>query len=180
MTNPDGTTRGTDTNPDPITGEPGAHPVGVGVGAAGGGATGAAIGTAVGGPVGTVVGAVVGAIAGGLTGKGFAEGLDPTAEDAYWRANHGTQPFAKDRTYDQFAPAYRTGYTGYASHGTAGTTFEAAEPKLRHEYESGKASVSNAAHTVADKTEVAWDEAKHAAKAAWHRVENSTSRATRP
>ena len=39
-----------DSNLDPITGEPGAHPVGTGVGATGGALTGAAIG-AVGGPV---------------------------------------------------------------------------------------------------------------------------------
>ena len=38
------TTRTTDANRDPITGAPGAHPVGTGVGAAGGGAAGAAIG----------------------------------------------------------------------------------------------------------------------------------------
>src|SRR6266851_3247743 len=47
-------------NPDPITGKPGAHPVGTGAGAAGGGLAGAAIGGAVGGPVGAAVGAAVG------------------------------------------------------------------------------------------------------------------------
>ena len=65
-------------NRDPITGTPGAHPVGTGVGAvAGGVAAGAAAGT-VAGPVGTVVGAAVGAVAGGLAGKGVAEQVDPT------------------------------------------------------------------------------------------------------
>src|SRR5687767_122437 len=44
-----------DANPDPITGEPGAHPVGVAGGATGGAVTGAAIG-ALGGPVGSAVG----------------------------------------------------------------------------------------------------------------------------
>ncbi|MGZ8901027.1 MAG: glycine zipper family protein, partial [Limisphaerales bacterium] len=44
--------RNADANRDPITGAPGAHPVGTGVGATGGGAAGAAIGAAVGGPVG--------------------------------------------------------------------------------------------------------------------------------
>src|SRR3954471_9273816 len=91
-----------DDNRDPLTGAPGAHPVGVGVGAAGGGATGAAIGTAVAGPVGTAVGAVIGAVAGGLAGKGVAESIDPTAEEAYWRENHRSQPFARDRAYDEF------------------------------------------------------------------------------
>jgi uncharacterized protein (TIGR02271 family) len=65
-------------NLDPITGAPGAHPVGTGVGAAAGGiAAGAAAGS-VAGPVGTVVGAAVGAVAGGLAGKGVAENIDPT------------------------------------------------------------------------------------------------------
>ncbi len=65
-------------NLDPITGEPGAHPVGTGVGAVAGGlAAGAAAGTVV-GPVGTAVGAAVGAVAGGLAGKGVAEKVDPT------------------------------------------------------------------------------------------------------
>ena len=65
-------------NRDPISGAPGAHPVGTGVGAAAGGiAAGAAAGS-VAGPVGTVVGAAVGAVAGGLAGKGVAEKVDPT------------------------------------------------------------------------------------------------------
>ena len=54
-----------DANRDPITGAPGAHPVGVGLGtAAGGMAAGAAAG-AVGGPAGAVAGAVVGGIVAG-------------------------------------------------------------------------------------------------------------------
>ncbi len=65
-------------NRDPITGEPGAHPVGTALGAtAGAVAAGAAVGS-VAGPVGTVVGAAVGAVAGGLAGKGVAEQVDPT------------------------------------------------------------------------------------------------------
>jgi hypothetical protein len=72
-----------DANRDPITGAPGAHPVGTGVGATGGGAAGAAIGAAVGGPVGAAVGLAAGAIAGGLAGKGAAEAVNPTAEDGY-------------------------------------------------------------------------------------------------
>ena len=75
-------------NRDPLTGAPGAHPVGTGAGAvAGGMAAGAAVGT-VAGPVGTAVGAAVGAIVGGLAGKGIAEQIDPTVEDAYWRDNY--------------------------------------------------------------------------------------------
>ena len=77
-----GTTTQVATNLDPITGAPGAHPVGVGLGAAVGGiAAGAAAGTVAAGPLGTVVGAAVGAIAGGLGGKAMAEHFGPTLEE---------------------------------------------------------------------------------------------------
>src|SRR4029453_19377638 len=89
-----------DRNEDPITGEPGSHPVATGIGAAGAGAAGAAIGTAVGGPVGTVVGTGLGAVAGGYGGHAAGEAIDPTVEDAYWREQHSRQPFA--RSGDRF------------------------------------------------------------------------------
>ena len=50
-----------DLNRDPITDEPGSHPVGTGVGATGGAVAGAAAG-AIGWPVGMAVGGVVGAV----------------------------------------------------------------------------------------------------------------------
>lgn len=65
-------------HPDPITGEPDAHPVGVGVGALSAGAAGAAIG-ALGGPVGVMVGAAIGALAGGLAGHEVASTGEATA-----------------------------------------------------------------------------------------------------
>ena len=87
--------RDDDANRDPISGAPGAHPVGTGVGAAlGGAAAGAAAGTVV-GPVGTIVGTAVGAVIGGLAGKGVAEAIDPTREDVYWRDNYGDRPYVE-------------------------------------------------------------------------------------
>jgi phage tail tape-measure protein len=79
------------TNPDPITGEPGAHPVGVGAGTASGATAGAAIG-ATGGPAGAVIGGIVGGVAGGLTGKALAEVVNPTDEDAYWAEHYVDRP----------------------------------------------------------------------------------------
>src|SRR5580693_9704396 len=100
-----------DSNPDPITGEPGAHPVGTGVGAAAAGAAAGAAGGLVGGPVGAAVGAVVGAVAGGLAGKGVAESIDPTVEDRYWRANYTQRPYYdKNTAYDEYQPAYQYGW----------------------------------------------------------------------
>src|SRR5438552_1044165 len=107
----------TDANRDPITGAPGAHPVGTGVGAGAAGVAGTAIGAAVGGPVGGAVGAVVGAVAGGLAGKGAAEAVNPTLESAYWRENYASQPWV-ERTYryEDYEPAFRTGWEGYAKY----------------------------------------------------------------
>ena len=104
----DVTDKARDTNPDPITGKPGAHPIGVGIGAAAGGAAAGAAAGAVGGPVGAVAGAVIGGVAGGLAGKGVAEQIDPTAEDAYWRDEYPKRDYFDDEvSYDELAPAYR-------------------------------------------------------------------------
>ena len=152
--------RDRDINPDPITREPGSHPVGTGVGAAGGAVTGAAIGSAA-GPVGTIVGGVIGAVAGGAAGHGVAEMIDPTVEDAYWRDNYKNETYAKrDLDYTHYEPAYRTGYTGYGKY--AGRKWDDVENNLQHDYEQAKG-----------KSSLAWSDAKHATKAAWHRVERA-------
>ena len=155
-----------DSNPDPITGAPGSHPVGTGVGAAAGGAAGigaaaaagAVAGSAV-GPVGTAVGAAFGAVAGGLAGKAVAETVDPTTEDAYWRENYKTRPYAsKDADYNTYAPAYRL---GYESRGTSKyKTFDEAEPELHTRWEREHS-----------KTGLAWDKARLASRDAWDRID---------
>jgi uncharacterized protein (TIGR02271 family) len=147
---------GRDSNPDPITGAPGSHPIGTGVGAAGGGAAGAAIGS-VAGPIGTAVGAVVGAVAGGLAGKGVGEMIDPTAEDAYWRENYKTRPYAAGTTYDEYQPAYRMGWE--SSQRYKGHTFDSAESNLKADWERAKG-----------KSKLTWDKAKFAVKDAWDRT----------
>jgi len=149
-----------DLNRDPITGEPGSHPVGTGIGAAGGGTAGAAIGMA-GGPVGAVVGAAIGAVVGGLAGKGVAEVIDPTAEDAYWKENYRSQSYVDpDTTYDDYGPAYQQGYE------TFGTgryrTFDDAEGELAEKWDAAKG-----------KSRLSWEKAKHASRAAWDKVERT-------
>ncbi len=118
------------SNPDPITGEPGAHPVGTGVGATGGAVAGATVGS-VAGPVGTVVGAAIGAVAGGMAGKAAAEGVNPTVEDSYWRENYNKHPsYKSDYTYDDYAPAFRSGYTGWErAQASGGKSFDSIEPR---------------------------------------------------
>ncbi len=152
--------RGTDANRDPITKTPGAHPVGTGVGAAGGAAAGAAIG-AVAGPVGAAVGLVTGAVVGGLAGKGVAEKIDPTVEDGYWKDNYSKRSYAeKNVSYDNYQPAYRTGYEGFSRY--PGKKYEEVETDLQRDYNKSKGN-----------SNLTWDKAKHATRDAWHRVEKA-------
>ena len=74
-------------NRDPLTKEPGSHPVGTGVGTAGGAAAGAAVGTLAGGPIGAVVGGAIGAVAGAVAGHAVGEAVNPTVEHQYWSKN---------------------------------------------------------------------------------------------
>lgn len=157
-----------DENRDPITGTPGAHPVGTGVGAASGGAAGAAIGTAIGGPVGAGVGLVAGAIVGGLAGKGTAEAIDPTVEDAYWRENYRNRDYVDQNTsYDTYRPAYRVGYEGYTRY--RGRSYDDIETDLQRDYERS-----------AGRSGLAWDKARRAARDAWDRLDrpSETSKTT--
>jgi hypothetical protein len=152
--------KGTDANRDPITGTPGAHPVGTGVGAAGGAAAGAAIG-AVGGPIGAAVGLMAGAVAGGLAGKGVAEKIDPTVEERYWKDNYSKRAYAeKNVSYDVYQPAYRTGYEGYTRY--PDKKYEEVESDLRRDYEKSRGNSG-----------LSWEKAKHATSDAWHRVEKA-------
>ena len=154
-----------DANRDPLSGTPGAHPVGVGVGAAlGGAAAGAATGT-VAGPIGTVVGAAVGAIVGGLVGKGVAESIDPTREDAYWRENYTTRPYVEaGADYDNYGPAYRYGTDAYVRH--PNRSFDESEAELGRDWDKSRGSST-----------LEWNRAKNASRDAWHRVSDSVERA---
>jgi len=152
-------------NPDPITDQPGSHPIETGVGAAvGGAATGAALGLAVSGPLapaGVVVGAIAGAVAGGLAGKGIGELIDPTTEDNWLReyfASDATRKTVRTGdTEETYRPAYRYGLTAGRTH--AGRTFEQAEPELRAGWEKE--------HAVPGMT---WDYARGAVRDAFDRT----------
>ena len=152
-----------DSNRDPISGEPGAHPLGVGLGTvAGGAAAGTALGTAA-GPVGTVAGAVIGGVVGGLAGKEVAESINPTAEDAYWEKHYSNRPYIESGTaYDEYRPAYRY---GWESHGRfTGKKFEDVESDLKSGWDKAKA-----------KSTLNWDKAREATRDAWDRIDRSLS-----
>lgn len=152
-------------NRDPLTGAPGAHPVGTGLGAmVGGAAAGAATGT-VAGPVGTIIGAAVGAIVGGLAGKSVAEKIDPTLEEGYWRENYVSRPYvSSEHTYDDYGPAYGYGVASYQR--LAGSSFEDAESDLARGWNDARGNSS-----------LDWERAKGAVRDAWTRVSDSVERA---
>ena len=146
-----------DLNRDPITDEPGAHPVGTGVGATGGAVAGAAAG-AIGGPIGLAVGGVVGAVGGGLAGKAAAEAVNPTAEEAHWRENYTREPYyEKGRSFDDYAPAYRLGVSSRTRYEGK---WDSAEPQLASEWETARGGSS-----------LSWADAQPASRAAWGRVD---------
>lgn len=126
-----------DSNPDPITGEPGAHPVGVAGGGTGGAVAGAAIGGALGGPVGAAIGGAIGAVAGGYAGKGLAETVNPTEETTYWRREHKTRPYVrKDTPFEHYEPAYRYGWETASRPEFANRSFDDAERDLERNWET--------------------------------------------
>ena len=146
-------------NRDPITGTPGAHPVGTGLGAvAGAAAAGAAVGT-VAGPIGPAIGAAVGAVAGGLAGKAVAEAIDPTAEHAHWQEHHTREPYySSEYTYEDYGPAYSLGWRDV--HTTpADARFEDVEESLAHDWAIYRGQ-----------SRLDWPEASPAARAAWERA----------
>jgi len=152
-----------DRNEDPITGEPGAHPVGVGVGTAGGAAAGAVVG-GLAGPVGMVAGAIVGGISGGLAGKGVAEAIDPTEEETYWREHYQERPYVKKgSTFEDYQPAYRDGWEARALH--AGRRFDDAESELERDWANARCN-----------SRFGWSEARDATRDAWNRVDDASKR----
>ena len=154
----------TGANRDPLTGAPGAHPVGTAAGAVAGGiATGAAVGT-VAGPIGTAIGAAVGAVVGGLAGKGIAEQIDPTREDAYWRDNYSSRPYASGASYDDYGPAYSYGVNSYSKY--PGRSFDDVESDLSRDWDRARGQSS-----------LGWERAKLATKDAFNRVSDSVERA---
>lgn len=168
--------RDLDSNPDPITGAPGSHPVGTGVGSAGGAAAGAVAGAAigtVGGPVGQAVGAMIGGVAGAIggaaAGHAVAENIDPTVERTYWSENYRSRPYYETGlTYeDDYDPAYTYGWEARARY--RDRNFDDVEPELRSDWERTKA-----------RSRLSWEQAKAAVRDAWDRVSTRTDRAAYP
>ncbi len=145
-------------NRDPITDEPGSHPVGTGVGSAGGAVAGAAAGAVVGGPIGAAVGGVVGAVAGGAAGHAAGEAVNPTEEAAFWRDNYNKRPYyVTGKAYSEYEPAYRYGWESAARPEYRGRKFHEVEGDLEKGWDKAKGTTGRAWHDVKDATRDAWD-----------------------
>lgn len=150
-----------DANRDPITKAPGSHPIGTAAGSGSGALAGAAVGGAVGGPVGALVGGVAGAIVGGGAGHAAGEAVNPTVEDKYWRENYNSRPYVRDNTsYDEYQPAYRAGWESATEN--RGRKFDEVETDVQRRYDSSRGD-----------SKLEWNDAKEAARDAWHRVERA-------
>jgi hypothetical protein len=91
------------------------------------------------------------------------EAVNPTVEETYWRQAHIREPYYhKDYTYNDFGPAYRTGYEAAGRYRGQGKRFAEVEPELRTEYERVKGT-----------SRLTWERAKLAARAAWDRIERA-------
>ncbi len=152
-----------DMNRDPISGEPGSHPVGTGVGGAGGAALGAALGAPF-GPIGALIGGAIGAVAGGAAGHEVGERIDPTGETEYWKREHASRPyFDKSRTFDDYEPAYRYGWESRTQHRDRSW-----DTNLESDLERGWDKAKG-------KSALAWDKAKDAVRDSWDRTDRTFS-----
>ena len=138
-------------------------PIGVGLGAAAAGmATGAAV-ASVAGPVGTS-GRGGGRHRRRAGRQGRAEAIDPTAEDAYWRANYASRAYATPRDpYDDWGPAYAYGVAHYNRN--VGRSFEDVESELERGWDEARGQSS-----------MEWTRARLAAYDAWERARTATTR----
>lgn len=147
---------GMDNNPDPITGEPGSHPVGSGIGATIGAVAGGAIG-ATAGPVGAAAGIVVGGFLGGAAGHSVAEAVNPSDEVEYWRVAFYTRPYSEGEHFSDYEPAYYAAAATFREYPSI--RYDDAEPQLEQAWRSTSAT-----------SRVAWDKARHASRDAWERL----------
>ena len=85
--------------------------------------------------------------------------FDLAEEEAHWRENHASQPFAHAGSYKEFGPAYRAGFEGYSRYGVAGKSFDETETELRERYETENGS-----------PKLPWTLVRPASHAAWHRA----------
>ena len=95
------------------------------------------------------------------TTSALAEPFDAQAEDAYWRENFHTRPYARnDWRYEDIEPAYRFGWESRTRFGDR--SFDQAESALERDWSSRSPA-----------PRLTWESVKNAVRDAWHRVEHA-------
>lgn len=108
--------------------------------------------------IGTVAGTIAGGVAGALGGKAIAENIDPTVEAIYWRGAYIEQPyFSKDYSYEDYEPAYRSGWESY-------------DPALHLGWKDRETVAKKRWESNRGATTMTWDQASLAAEDAYGRV----------
>ena len=107
-----------------------------------------------------LIGGAIGAIVGGGVGHAAAEAIDPTREEAYWRAEYAnTDYYREGHDFDRdLHPAYAVGYANRARY-PADARFEDHESELERSW-----------HEVKGESRLEWEEARRATRDAWNRV----------
>ena len=92
------------------------------------------------------------------------DALGKTEQQAsYWRDQFQNEPYVtKGQKFDEYAPAYRTGYEGRSQY--AGQRFDDVENDLKRDYEN-----------IRGDSPLGWDKARQACRAAWDRADQFMS-----
>lgn len=94
--------------------------------------------------------------------------VSSTLELDYWRTNYQHRPYVEPGvSYDEYAPAYRYGWEAYTTHAGLGRSFEQLEPDLRGRWETYRGT-----------SKLSWEQARHAARDAWARIEKGADNPT--
>ncbi len=151
-----------DANRDPITGEPGSHPVGTTLGAAAAGVAGTIVGAGLGGPLGAAIGAGLGVAAGAAVGHNAAESANPTYVEVEpsLQADFPTRPYATGRVYGDYEQAYMFGANERRNWPQQAGWDDATEATLRDRWEQNQTTPA-----------LTWAQAREAVRDAWHAVE---------
>ncbi|WP_273601230.1 hypothetical protein [Roseateles albus] len=102
-------------------------------------------------------GSEVGPIVAGAAARAVAA-VDPSREDAYWRENYANSSYVQQGSnFDDYGPAYGFGVQAFGRY--PGQSFDEAEPSLAGEWPDSRGA-----------SKLSWDQARHAVRAAWHRL----------
>jgi hypothetical protein len=86
---------------------------------------------------------------------------DPAREEAYWRDNYRREPYyERGYTFDDYLPAYRTGWEARLSHPDA-RSFDDIERDLERTYRRTRGA-----------SQLGWEKNRHAARAAGERFDD--------